>query len=253
MCDIQTISAMIACYARVSTPDQKLPRQVRSVLPYVEGTFDVHIDQDIGEITNYVADETTSDEPIPLAGGDVILYYDRLTGTNTDRDGYREMMNAVDSGEVDAVVSDAVSRVSRSLRDLDRTADRIVEGNNAELHLIKEGFQLIPEKQDPFQRAMFRLLGVFAELEAELAQMRAREGLQTRIETEDNYRHGRAPLGFVKDDGEIRPGPDYDLVISTLQDVSEGHLSKRKAAKRLDTSRRTINRSLNDRSDLYGL
>ncbi|WP_254809736.1 recombinase family protein [Natronosalvus amylolyticus] len=244
---------MIACYARVSTSDQKLPRQVRSVLPYVEDKFGTDIGQDITEVGDYVSDENTSDDPISLAGGDVMLFYDRLTGTNTDRKGYHDLMDAVDSGDVDAVVSDAVSRVSRSLRDLDRTAERVVEQNNAELHLIKEGFQLIPGKEDPFQRAMFRLLGVFAELEAELAQLRAREGLQTRIEADENYRHGRAPLGFVKSDGEIRPGPDYDLTVSTLRDVAEGYLSKRKAAKRLDTSRRTINRSLNDRSELYGL
>lgn len=244
---------MIACYARVSTADQKLPRQVRSVLPYVENGFDIAIDSDVGEVADYVADEDTGDEPIPLAGGEVVLYYDRLTGTNTDRGGYRDMMSAIDDGRVDAVVSDAVSRVSRSLRDLDRTAERVVEENGAELHLIKEGFQLIPGEDDPFQRALFRLLGVFAELEAELAQMRAREGLQTRMESDEDYRHGRAPLGFVKDEGEIRPGPEYDHVCSVLDQVKKDELSKRKAAKELGTSRKTINRSLNEREELYGI
>lgn len=248
-----TNGGMIAAYARVSTSDQKLPRQVRNILPYVEKRFDVKIDRPVTDVAEYVADEDTSDEPVPLAAGDVTLYYDRLTGTNTDRDGYRDMMNAVETGHVDAVVSDAVSRMSRSLRDLDRTADRVVEDSDAELHLIKEGFQLIPGEDDPFQKAMFRLLGVFAELEAELAQMRAREGLQARMESDEDYRHGRAPLGFVKDEGGIRPGPEYDLVVSTLEDVQAGHLSKRKAATRLDTSRRTINRSLDERGELYGL
>ena len=244
---------MIACYARVSTRDQKLPRQVRHILPYVENQLDVEIEESVTDVAEYVSDPDTSDDPIPLTGGDVILYYDRLTGTNTNRDGYRDMMDAVENDRVDAVVSDAVSRMSRSLRDLDRTADRVVEDAGAELHLIKEGFRLVPGEDDPFQKAMFRLLGVFAELEAELAQMRAREGLQARIESDEDYRHGRAPLGYVKNDGEIRPGPAYDLTVSTLTDVQAGHLSKRKAAKRLDTSRRTINRSLNDRSALYGL
>lgn len=244
---------MIACYARVSTPDQKLPRQVQNILPYVENQFDVEIERTVTDVAAYVADPDTSDEPILLAGGDVTLYYDRLTGTNTNRAGYQTMMDAVETGRVDVVVSDAVSRMSRSLRDLDRTADRVVEEAGTELHLIKEGFRLVPGENDPFQKAMFRLLGVFAELEAELAQMRAREGLQTRIQSDKDYRHGRAPLGFSKDEGEIHPGPDYDLVVSTLIDVQDGHLSKRKAAKRINTSRRTINRSLNDRAELYGL
>ncbi len=244
---------MITCYTRVSTSEQNLPRQIRSVLPYVETTFEIEIDRGVGKVAEFVADENSSDDPIPLASGDIVLHYDRLTGTTTDRDGYRNMMDAVDSGEVEAVVSDAVSRVSRSLRDLDRMAERVVEANDTELHLIKEGFQLIPGEKDPFQRAMFQLLGVFAELEAELAQMRAREGLQNRIESDENYRHGRAPLGFVKNNGGIRPGPEYDLVVSTLSEVANGYLSKRQAAKRLDTSRRTINRSLDDRAGLYGL
>jgi DNA invertase Pin-like site-specific DNA recombinase len=223
------------------------------VIPYVENSFDIDIDHDVREVADYVADENTGDEPIPLAGGEVMLYYDRFTGTNTDRDGYRDMMSAIDIGRVDAVVSDAVSRVSRYLRDLNRTAERVVEENGAELHLIKEGFQLIPGENDPFQRALFRLLGVFAELEAELAQMRAQEGLQTRMQSDEDYRHGRAPLGFVKDEGEIRPGPKYDHVCSVLDQVKKDELSKRKAAKELGTSRKTINRSLNERAELYGI
>lgn len=223
------------------------------MIPYVENSFDIDIDHDVREVADYVADENTGDEPIPLAGGEVMLYYDRFTGTNTDRDGYRDMMSAIDIGRVDAVVSDAVSRVSRYLRDLNRTAERVVEENGAELHLIKEGFQLIPGENDPFQRALFRLLGVFAELEAELAQMRAQEGLQTRMQSDEDYRHGRAPLGFVKDEGEIRPGPKYDHVCSVLDQVKKDELSKRKAAKELGTSRKTINRSLNERAELYGI
>ena len=244
---------MIACYARVSTSDQKLSRQVRSVLPYVENHFGIAIDRDVSEVAAYVADEDTGNDPIPLAGGDVVLYYDRLTGTNTNRDGYRRMIDAIDEGSVDAIVSDAVSRVSRSLRDLDRIAELVVEENDAELHLIKEGFQLIPGEEDPFQRALFRLLGVFSELEAELAQMRAREGLQTRMESDEEYRHGRAPLGFIKDKGKIRPGPEYDLVCSVLGQVKNDELSKRKAAKELGTSRKTIHRSLDEREELYGI
>lgn len=245
---------MIALYARVSTPDQTLARQVHTLLPYAEANFDVTFDRDVTDVAEFVEDPDTGDDPLPLVGGDVTLYYDRLTGTNTDRNGYLNMMDAVDSGHVDALVSDTVSRMSRSLRDLDRTAERVVEDAESELHMIKEGFRLIHGEDDPFQKAMFRLLGVFAELEAELAQMRAREGLQTKMKNEDEYRHGRAPLGFVKDgDGGIRQAPEYDHVCTVLEMVVDEELSKRKAAKELDTSRRTINRSLSERAELYGL
>lgn len=243
----------IAAYARVSTPDQKLSRQVRNILTYLESQFDIEIDRDVNVVADYVADSDTSDEPVPLAGGDVTLYYDRLTGRNTNRDGYQSMMDAVENERFQVVVSDAVSRMNRSLRDLDRTAERVVGNTGAELHLIKEGFRLIPGQDDPFQRAMFQLLGVFAELEAELAHIRAREGLQTRMETDDDYSHGRAPLGFIKDGGHLRQGPNFDHVCMVLHQVVDGDLSKRKAAKELDTSRRTINRCIDERPELYGL
>jgi len=243
---------VIAAYCRVSTDDQKLTRQVRNVLPAVEDRFDVELDQEVDEVAEYVAEDATGSDTIVLAAGDVQLYYDRLTGTDTERSGYQDLMQDVGDGNADAVVADSVSRVSRSLRDLDRTADRIVEDADAELHLLKEGFRLIPGKDDPFQRAMFQLLGVFAELEAEMAQMRAREGLQARFEADEDYHHGRAPLGFRKTGGDLVQGPMYDTVSVVLADVHSGDLSKRKAAKELDTSRRTINRCL-DRAEMYGL
>ena len=243
---------MIAAYCRVSTEDQNLERQVRNVLPAIEDRFDTDLDESVDEVAEFVADEDTGGDPVPLANGDVRLYFDRLTGTNTERDGYQDLMRDVEAGRVEAVVADSVSRVSRSLRDLDRTADRIVEDGEAELHLLKEGFKLIPGKDDPFQRAMFQLLGVFAELEAEMAQMRAREGLQARFEADEDYHHGRAPLGFRKTGGDLVQGPMYDTVCVVLEDVVNDDLSKRKAAKELDTSRRTINRCL-DRAEMYGL
>lgn len=243
---------MIAAYCRVSTEDQNLSRQVRSVLPYIEDNFDVEIDQSVTNVAEYVADDSTGSDPIDLAGGDVRLYYDRLTGTNTERDGYRDLIRDVEDDRADAVVADAVSRVSRSLRDLDATAERVVDDSDAELHLLKEGFRLVPGEKDPFQRAMFQLLGVFAELEAELAQMRAREGLQARFDSDEDYHHGRARLGFEKEDGELHPAPNYDMVCGVLSDVNRGVTSKRQAAKDLNTSRKTIDRCL-EHPDLYGL
>jgi hypothetical protein len=52
--------------------------------------------------------------------------------------------------------------------------------------------------------------------------------------------------------GLLVEGDNYHKVVSVLEMVEKGELSKRKAADRLDTSRPTINRAL-DRADLYGL
>jgi DNA invertase Pin-like site-specific DNA recombinase len=96
---------------------------------------------------------------------------------------------------------------------------------------------------------MLQLLGVFAELGAEMTRQRVKEGIRTRI-NEEEYHHGLAPLGFEKEDGYLIEAPNFDRVRSVLELVQDEELSKRKAAHQLDTSRRTINRAL-DRQELY--
>lgn len=214
----------VAVYARVSTAEQNLDRQLQSTHEYANET----LDRDLGEITTY---------------------RDKSSGTSTSRSGYRELMDSVEVGDVDVVIVKSVSRIARSIRDLDRTAERVTEAG-AELHIIDEGLVLKPDEDDPYQNALFRLLGVFAQLEAEIAQQRTKEGIAARQQSED-YHHGRPPLGFEKEDGQLIEGDNYHQICTVLDMVAKGELSKRKAAKELDTSRTTISRAL-DRSDLYG-
>jgi len=216
---------MIACYCRVSTEDQSLDRQMEATADYAEREFGAEL-------------------------GDLEYYTDKSTGTDTARAGYHELLDDVASGDVDAVVANSVSRVSRSIRDLDKTVETIVDEHGSELHIVSEGLRMTGDN-DPYQKAMLQLLGVFAELEAEMTRQRVREGIQTRMNN-DEYHHGPAPLGFAKNDGHLIEADGYDRVRTTLELVQDGELSKRKAARELDTSRRTINRSL-DRAELYNL
>lgn len=217
----------IGQYHRVSTEEQKLERQRQTTSKYALDALGAELN-------------------------DLHRYEDRSTGTNTNRQGYLDMIDDVEDAELDVVLVNSVSRISRSIRDLDRTVERIVDDNECELHIIKEGFQIRPSDDDPFQTAMLRLLGVFAELEAEMAQQRAKEGIAVR-QKEEEYSHGPAPLGYAKDDGHLVEAPEYDEVVTVLEDVMFGDLSKRKAAAKLDTTRTTIRASINDRPELYGL
>ncbi|GGL58002.1 recombinase family protein [Halocalculus aciditolerans] len=215
----------IACYCRVSTDDQSLERQLTSTQEYAEREFGASL-------------------------SDLSIYRDKSTGTNTDRSGYQEMMTDASDGDLDAVVVHSISRICRSISDLERTASRL-ESDGVELHIVSEGLTLRPEESDPYQTALFQLLGVFAELEANMAQQRTKEGIAAR-QANDDYHHGPAPLGFSKDDGRLVEADDYHDVVAALDMVQKDELSKRKAARRLDTSRATINRAL-ERTDLYGL
>lgn len=214
-----------ACYVRVSTADQSVDRQIEKCGEYA------HFD--LGTELN-----------------EMDVYRDKSTGTDTDRSGYQEMMAAVEEGRVETVVVASISRISRSIRDLQRTVDRL-ENHDAALHIVSEGLVLDPEEDDPYQEALFQMLGVFAQLEAEMTRQRTKEGIAARQQNED-YHHGPAPLGFEKNDGLLVEGENYHAVVSALEMVEKDELSKRKAAQRLDTSRPTINRAL-ERGDIYGL
>jgi DNA invertase Pin-like site-specific DNA recombinase len=216
---------VIACYARVSTSDQDLNRQIERTAEYAETRLGA--------------------EP-----AEIEFYRDKSTGTDTNRADYHRLLDDVETEDIDAVVINSVTRLSRSIRDLDQTVEKIVDDNDTELHIIAEGLHLIGD-DDPYQKAMLQLLGVFAELEAEMIRQRVKEGIRVRMENEE-YHHGPAPLGFEKNDGHLIESGNHDHVVAVLEQVQDGELSKRKAARELDTSRPTIDRSL-DRAELYGI
>lgn len=215
---------VVARYHRVSTEHQDLRRQTTATENYVEQHF--------------------PDRPTKSLS-------DADTGTDTDRESYQQLMNNVEDGNVSVVVVKDMSRIARSVRDLMRTVDRLRE-NDVALHLIDDPVQLDPGDDDPTQDLMLQVLGAVAEFEAKITQQRVRDGIAARQES-DEYHHGPAPLGFEKDDGKLRETTGYDRVCAVLDMVESGELSKRKAAERLDTSRPTIRRSINDRPELYGL
>lgn len=217
--------ADIATYCRVSTSDQNLDRQIQRTADYATDRLGADLSQ-------------------------VRRYQDKSTGTDVDRSGYQSMMTDAEGGEIEAVVVLSISRICRSIADLERTASRLEEWG-VELHIISEGLTLLPGEDDPYQTALFQLLGVFAELEANMAQQRTKEGLAARMK-QDDYHHGPAPLGFEKNSGQLVEADNYHDVVAVLEMVQKGELSKRKAADRLDSSRPTINRAL-DRGEIYGL
>lgn len=214
-----------ACYVRVSTADQNLERQLQSTSDYAENDLGADL-------------------------ADIETYRDKSTGTNTDRSGYRSLIADVEAGDIDAVVVHEISRMARSLQDLERTVSRVTD-NGTEIHFVRDGLSFGDGKEQPMHRLQMQMLGAFAEWQARVKQMNTREGIAARQENED-YHHGPAPLGFEKDNGELIEGGDYHRVVSVLDMVAKGDMSKRKAAGELDCSRSTIGRAL-ERGELYGL
>lgn len=216
----------IAAYVRVSTDNQSLERQLLATTEYATQQFGV--------------------DP-----GDIETYRDKSTGTNTKRDGYLSMMEAINNGEHDVVVAHSIDRIARSLSDFERTAERITDAG-AEFHLINESLRITPDEDDPMQNLIRQLMGAFAEFEANIIRQRTREGIAARMANED-YHHGPPPLGFTKENGFLIEADDYHTVAATLEQVAQGELSKRKAAKLLGTTRTTVRSAINERAELYGI
>lgn len=202
-----------ALYCRVSTPDQNLERQHQRTKQYATDTLGV--------------------EPPAIE-----VYVDKQTGTNTDRDGYRNLMHAVENGEVERVIASEVSRISRSVRDFAATVERIVDENEVGLHILDMGIDLDPDERDPYTRAFLTVAATFAELEAEIKRDNTREGIAAS--RAQGKWHGRPPFGFnVGLEGFLTPNDEYETAVVILDELDKG-ASKRDLARRTEVSRSTI-------------
>ena len=72
------------------------------------------------------------------------------------------------------------------------------------------------------------------------------------IPSSDRWLPPSATRWSSKNEGRLVENEDYHTVVTVLELVQKGNLSKRKAARRLDTSRATTSRALN-RAELYGI
>src|SRR5699024_6460276 len=142
--------------------------------------------------TSEYATDTLGVEPAVIE-----VYSDRQTGTDTDRDGYRDLMEAVEAGEIERVVASEVSRISRSVRDFAAIVERVVDDNEVGLHILDMGISLsgAPDERDPYTRAFLTVAATFAELEAEIKRDNTREGIAAS--RSQGKWHGRPPFGLT--------------------------------------------------------
>jgi DNA invertase Pin-like site-specific DNA recombinase len=180
------------------------------------------------------------------------MYSDKQTGTDTDRDGSRDLMEAVEAGDVERVIASEVSRISRSVRDFANSVERIVDENEVGLHILDMGISLSgdPDERDPYTRAFLQVAASFAELEAEIKRDNTREGIAAS--RSQGKWHGRPPFGFdVGPEGYLAPNDDYETAVVILDELDKG-ASKRELARRTSVARSTIQHVANNRERYVG-
>jgi len=139
----------VALYVRVSTKDQTTDNQRRELAEVAE-----------------------------RAGWDVVAVYadEGVSGAKgrDKRPGFDALLKAVTRREVDMVAAWSVDRLGRSLQNLVETLDAL-RAAGADLYLHKQAL----DTSTPSGRAMFGMLGVFAEFEREIIAERVRAGMAT--------------------------------------------------------------------------
>jgi DNA invertase Pin-like site-specific DNA recombinase len=158
----------VAFYVRVSTKDQTTENQRREL-------------QEVAERAGWNVVEVYCDEGISGAKG------------RDKRPGFDALMKAVTRREVDLVAAWSVDRLGRSLQNLVETLQSL-RAAGADLYLHKQAL----DTTTPSGRAMFGMLGVFAEFEREIIVERVKAGMETARAKGKQLGRARAPAATVE-------------------------------------------------------
>ena len=192
----------VALYLRVSTSDQRVDNQRRELLR-------------VSKRNSLQVVSTFVDEGISGAKG------------RRDRAGYNSLLKAITRREVDLIAAWSVDRLGRSLTDLLSFLGEI-HSKGCDLYLHQQGL----DTSTPAGRAMFQMMGVFAEFERAIIRERVLAGL-SRAKAEGR-KLGRPKLG-----------PEIEDQIIALRKTRMGML---KIARTLRTGVSAVQRVLNEKA-----
>lgn len=212
-------------YARVSTSEQDLDHQEDN-------------------LWNYATDD------LDIPGGEIETLRDKSTGTNTDRSGYREMMERVRAGEVEAIVVREVTRLGRTMREISENIHEVVEDHGVGLYVMNDSIEVEPGGELSMQdKMLLNVLAWAAELEAKKIRENTIAGLRA-AEAAGKWT-SRPPYGFTTDDdGYLQPTEEFGSAVEAIEAVEELGWSHRKAARHTGVPRRTVPNIL-ERKELY--
>lgn len=119
------------------------------------------------------------------------VFTDKVSGKNTERPGFRNLM-VILRGDDDLYVT-SMDRLARSLKDLLNITQELKD-RGVTIHFMKEQMVIGPnETTSPASKFMLEMLGAVAEFERELIRERQREGIDLAKAKGTVYK-GRKPL-----------------------------------------------------------
>ena len=186
----------VAFYLRVSTHDQRTENQLRELT-------------EVASRAGWNVVATFTDTGISGAKG------------RKDRPGYDKLLKAITRREVDLVAAWSVDRLGRSLTDLLSFLGEI-HSKGCDLYLHQQGL----DTSTPAGRAMFQMMGVFAEFERAIIRERVIVG-----------------LARAKAEGKVLGRPTVGTAVERkVRDLRTTGLGIRKIASRLGIGVSTVQR-----------
>jgi DNA invertase Pin-like site-specific DNA recombinase len=147
------------------------------------------------------------------------------------RPGLDALLKGVARKEFDVVAAWSVDRLGRSLQDLIGTLNEL-KAKNVDLYLHKQGL----DTSTPAGKAMFQMLGVFAEFEREIIAERIHAGL------------ARAKEQGTKSGNPIGRPEVYQSVVTKANKLKLDGLGTRRIATELGVARATVIKALAEQS-----
>lgn len=134
---------MLVGYARVSTEEQNLDRQ-------------------LDQLIKYGVDKRN-------------IYQEKITGTKRDREQLNKMLDELEKG--DTVIVADLTRISRSTKDLLEIVDKI-KSKGAAIKSIKDTW-LDTTSNNPYNDFLLTIMSGLSQLERDLISQRTKEGLES--------------------------------------------------------------------------
>lgn len=123
--------------------------------------------------------------------GDARVFQDKgFSGKNIDRPAFRQLMEAVEAGQIGKIFVYRLDRFSRSIADFGQVW-KTLERHGVEFVSVTENF----DTSSPMGRAMLNIVLVFAQLERETIAERVRDNYQHRFSL-GAWPGGPAPYGY---------------------------------------------------------
>ena len=131
-----------------------------------------------------------------------------ISGRTMNRPGLQSMINAIKSGDVQAVFIWKLDRLSRKQRDTMAIIEEIIMANNVEIISLHETL----DTTSPWGRAMIGILSSFNQMESENIQMRTQMGRDAKLK-KGGYAGGKPPIGYKAVEGELVVVPEEAEIV----------------------------------------